>query len=87
MKTTEKVNVIVYTCPNCRREMKNDKLGSLNDHRVVCESCGWRGWTNNVITTSQIVEKTFEPGVRMVTLYDTSDATAKGVKRGKKDGE
>ena len=87
MKPTEKVNVIVYTCPNCRREMKNDKLGSLNDYLVVCESCGWRGWTNNVITTSQIVEKTVEPGERLVTLYDTSDATTKGVKRGKKDDE
>ena len=85
MKSTEKVNVTVFTCPNCRREMKNDKLGSLNDYLVVCESCGWRGWTKNVIVTSQIVDVPLKPGERLVTLYDTTEKTATGVKRGKND--
>ena len=85
MKTTEKVNVTVYTCPNCRREMKNDKLGSLNDYMVVCESCGWRGWTKNVLVTTQIVDVPLKPGERLVTMYDTAEKTAKGVKRGKND--
>lgn len=66
----KKQTVNVYTCPNCRREMKNDKLGSLNDYMVVCESCGWRGWTKNVIVTTKEVEPPADMGEQLVTMYD-----------------
>jgi len=81
----KKQTVNTYTCPNCRNEMHNDKLGSLNDHMVVCESCGWRGWTKNVLVTTQIVDVPLKPGERLVTMCATTDKTAKGVKRGKND--
>ncbi len=76
----KKQTVNVYTCPNCRREMKNDKLGSLNDYMVVCESCGWRGWTNNVIVTTTPVEPPTGMGERMVTLYNTNREYSEGCK-------
>lgn len=82
----KKQTVNVYTCPNCRREMKNDKLGSLNDYMVVCESCGWRGWTKNVLVTTTPVEPPTGMEERMVTMYDGWTPKSERGTKDEKDG-
>ena len=48
-----KTEIVVYNCPNCKKEATRK---TMKAQPFVCGFCGWRGWTTHLLVTYEPVE-------------------------------